>query len=111
MGAALSWRHAAGWSCNLSVQSCGFLLPFILILALVWERWQRRRVFITFLILFFATLIPFGLYLRSVYVYDPVVNDLISILAPIAALIGLYWMRWWVVRSPRTWFDRIGDHA
>lgn len=87
------------------------LLPFVLILALVWERWQRRRVFITFLILFFATLIPFGLYLRSVYVYDPVVNDLISILAPIAALIGLYWMRWWVVRSPRTWFDRIGDHA
>ncbi|HET9911945.1 MAG TPA: hypothetical protein VFQ13_08655, partial [Anaerolineales bacterium] len=87
------------------------LLPFVLILALVWERWQRRRGLITFLILFLAMLIPYGLYLRSVYIYDPRVNDLISILAPIAALIGLYWMRWWVIRSPRTWFDQIGGQA
>jgi hypothetical protein len=87
------------------------LLPLVLVLALVWERWQRRRVLITLLILFFATLIPFSLYLRSVYTYDPRVNDLMLILAPVTALIGLYWMRWWAIRSLRTWFDQIGDHA
>jgi hypothetical protein len=87
------------------------LLPFVLILALVWQRWQRRRAPVVFLILVLTILIPYGLYLRSVYIYDPVVNDLISILAPIAALIGLYWMRWWAIRSPRTWFDQIGDQA
>jgi hypothetical protein len=87
------------------------LLPFVLILALVWERWQRRRALITFLILFLALFIPFGLYLRSVYIYEPLVNDLISTLAPIAALVGLYWMRWWILRSRRTWADHIGDYA
>jgi hypothetical protein len=88
-----------------------FLLAFVLTLALVWERWQRRRGPIAVLILLLLMLIPYGLYLRSVYIYDLRVNDLISILAPIAAIIGLYWMRWWVIRSPRTWFDQIGDHA
>jgi hypothetical protein len=46
-----------------------------------------------------------------VSVYDPLVVDLISVLPPIAAIAGLYWMRWWVRRSPRTWFDRLGEYA
>ncbi len=87
------------------------ILPFVLILALVWERWQRRRVLITVLILALALFVPFGLYLRTVYVYDPLVSDLIAILPPIAAIIGLYWMRWWVLHSPRTWFDQVGDQT
>ena len=87
------------------------LLPFILILALAWERWQRRRGFVSVLIWLLALLIPFGLYIRSVYIYDPLVTDLISILPPVAAVVGLYWMRWWVLHSPRTWFDQTGDQA
>jgi hypothetical protein len=87
------------------------ILPFILILALVWERWQRYRALRMFLLLFFILAIPFGLYLRVVSVYDPLITDLISVLPPVAAIIGLYWMRWWVLHSPRTWFDRIGDRA
>jgi len=87
------------------------LLPFVLILALVWERWQRRRAWLSILILLLALAIPFGLYLRSVYIYDPLVNDLIAVLPPIAAIVGLYWMRWWILHPPRTWSDRIGDQA
>ncbi|MBN2118352.1 MAG: DUF2029 domain-containing protein [Anaerolineales bacterium] len=87
------------------------LLPFVLILALVWERWQRRRVWLSALILLLALAIPFGLYLRSVYIYDPLVNDLMAVLPPLAAIVGLYWMRWWILRPPRTWADRIGDQA
>jgi hypothetical protein len=49
------------------------------------------------------------MYYRVVTVYDPLVIDLISILPPIAAILGLYWMRWWVLRSPRTLFNRTGD--
>ncbi|HLO29490.1 MAG TPA: hypothetical protein VK249_10165 [Anaerolineales bacterium] len=86
------------------------ILPFILILALVWERWQRQRVLFSLLILLPVLLIPFGLYLRAVSLYDPLVNDLISALPPVAAVIGLYWMRWWVIHSPRVWFDQIGGH-
>lgn len=86
------------------------LLPFVLILALVWERWQRRRVFFVLLIFLLVLLVPFGLYLRSVFIYDPLITSLISVLPPIAAILGLYWMRWWVHRSPRTWFDQAGDY-
>ena len=87
------------------------ILPFILILALVWERWPRYRTLRVVLLLLLVLLIPFGLYYRAVSVYDPLVIDLISVLPPIAAILGLYWMRWWVLRSPRTLFDRLGDHA
>jgi hypothetical protein len=85
------------------------ILPFILILALVWERWPRYRTLRVVVLLFLVLLIPFGMYYRVVDVYDPLVLDLISILPPIAAILGLYWMRWWVLRSPRTLFDRLGD--
>lgn len=86
------------------------ILPFILILALVWERWQRRRVLFTLLVFLLVLIVPYALYLRAVYIYDQLVLDLISVLPPIAAILGLYWMRWWVLRSPRTWFDRLGDY-
>lgn len=85
------------------------LLPLVLILALAWERWQRRRVLMIILILLIAIVIPFGLYLRAVYIYDPLVTDLLAVFPPIAAIVGLYWMRWWIIRSPRPWFDQAGD--
>ena len=86
------------------------ILPFIMILALVWERWQRRRVFFAMLVFLLILVIPYALYLRAVTIYDQLILDLISVLPPIAAILGLYWMRWWVLRSPRTWFDRLGDY-
>jgi hypothetical protein len=86
------------------------ILPFIMILALVWERWQRRRVFFAILVFLLVLAIPYALYLRAVYIYDQLILDLISVLPPIAAILGLYWMRWWVLRSPRTWFDGLGDY-
>jgi hypothetical protein len=85
------------------------ILPFVLILALVWERWPHYRTLRVGLLFLMVLLIPFGLYYRAVTVYDPLVIDLISTLPPIAAILGLYWMRWWVLRSPRTLFDRTGD--
>jgi hypothetical protein len=87
------------------------ILPFILILALVWERWPRYRALRVVLLFLFGLLGPYALYYRVVSVYDPLVLDLLSILPPIAAILGLYWMRWWALRSSRPLFDRFGDHA
>ena len=84
------------------------ILPLVLILTLVWERWTRSRVLMSVLILSLALLVPFGMYIQSVYVYSPLYLDSLSILPPIATVIGLYWMRWWAIHSPRTWFDQIG---
>jgi len=84
------------------------ILPLVLILSLVWERWTRSRVLMSILILSLALLVPFGMYIQSVYVYSPLYLDLLSVLPPIATVLGLYWMRWWVIHSPRTWLDQIG---
>ena len=87
------------------------ILPFLLIVALGWERWPRSRVIRVGLLLLLVLLIPYGMYYRVLSVYDPLVIDLISILPPVAAILGLYWMRWWALRSPRPWLDRLGERA
>jgi hypothetical protein len=34
--------------------------------------------------------------------------DLLTLLPPFAAIIGLYWMRWQVIRASRPWIDQVG---
>jgi hypothetical protein len=87
------------------------LIPsLILVVTLVWERWLRRRLFVVFLIIIVALVVPFGLYLQTVFVYAPLYTQILSVLPPVATILALYWMRWWVVHSPRTWADQIGSH-
>ena len=74
-----------------------------------WERWTRQRVWYVLLLLSSAFLIPFWIYSRVMNGAPPLYAELLTILPPIATIIGLYWMRWWAFRSPRTWFDQIGD--
>lgn len=80
----------------------------ILVVALVWERWRRRRFLAVLLFIFVALAAPFALYLRTVIVYAPLYTQILSVLPPVATILALYWMRWWVVHSPRTWADQIG---
>lgn len=85
------------------------LLPsLILILGLVWERWTRWRALRITLIVLPWIAVPFFFYLQTIYVYSPLYTDLLSVVPPVAAILGLYWMRWWVVRSPRIWAEQIG---
>jgi hypothetical protein len=86
------------------------IMPLVLLLTLVWERWRHSRVLITILIFSFSVLIPFGLYIHTVLIYDPFYSDLLAVLPPVATIVSLYWMRWWVLHSPRTWIDQIGIH-
>jgi len=83
------------------------VLPFVLILALVWERWKRYRGFFSFLLFLLVLVIPYALYIRTVLVYDPLIGDVLAVLPPIAAIAGLYWMRWWVLHAPLTWSDQL----
>ncbi|MBK9927156.1 MAG: hypothetical protein IPP66_17955 [Anaerolineales bacterium] len=86
------------------------LLPsLILIVMLVWERWTRQRVWYVLLIILPTFAIPFWLYFQANTDAPRIYFDLLNILPPIATIIGLYWMRWWAFRTPRTWFDQIGD--
>jgi hypothetical protein len=82
--------------------------PLILILMLVWERWTRQRTIAYLLVLSVAFLVPFGIYFRSITLEDRLYSDLLTVLPTVATILGLYWMRWWVLHSPRTWMDQIG---
>ena len=81
----------------------------VFIIMLVWERWTRQRVLFVLLVLFAAFLFPFWLYFRVVAGAPQIYIDLLKVLPPIGTIVGLYWMRWWAFRSPRVWFDQIGD--
>lgn len=84
------------------------LLPSLfLIVMLVWERWTRRRNWLPLLVLLAAFLVPFGLYYRFSADASRLAADLLIVLPPLASLLGLYWMRWWAVRSPRLWADQL----
>ena len=84
------------------------ILPLVLILTLVWERWIRNRVLACLLVLSLAFWIPFGIYFRGIIFEDRLHSDLLAFLPSVATIIGLYWMRWWVLHSPRTWMDQVG---
>jgi len=86
------------------------LIPsVILILSLVWERWTRRRVLMTIIVFSLMVLAPFWIYLQTANVYNRLYTDLLSVLPPFATVVGLYWMRWYVIRPPRTWADQLGN--
>ena len=84
------------------------ILPLVLVISLVWERWPRGRLVAVALIVLAFFVAPYYLYIETVLVYNPFYTELLSILPSVVMIIALYWMRWWVVHSPRIWADRIG---
>jgi hypothetical protein len=84
-------------------------LPLILFLAILDKRWPRPGRWgapgIALLIVFPGFwLLTAGLSWTGV---STVLNDVLMVLLPILLVIGLYWMRWWAVRPPRTWSDTL----
>ena len=85
------------------------LLPaLVLIVALVWERWTNIRAILSVLLLLLIFLFSHSLYYQTSTAPERLYSDLLKILPPILAALGLYWMRWWAIRPPRIWADEIG---
>jgi hypothetical protein len=82
-------------------------LPMMLIFSVVRERW-RAGYFLSSLLLMIILLVPWGI----VFLPDasvPVKNGLLYLFLPGFTLICLYWIRWWTLRPPRTWLDRVAS--
>jgi len=84
-------------------------LPLILFLAILGERWSRSgRWGILGIAL---TTILLGIWLLTAELFlnstVSVLNDVLLLLLPILLMVGLYWMRWWAIRPPRTWSDSL----
>lgn len=82
------------------------VFSFAVILPFVWERWKQRPylALVMFALIYFA--LP--LLLRWQLAAAPFLADgLIFLSMPLLVILGLYWVRWYVVRPPRTWLDEV----
>ena len=88
---------------NISITAAllpALFLPLALLLKTAQSRWKNAKFFIplSFLFLLFAWLI----FLRA-----PHATEILTFALPLALLLALYWMRWWLIRPPRTWADKV----
>jgi len=87
-----------------------FIPAFVLVVALAWERWVKRRMLVSALLLVIVFLFSFGLYYyQGLFTEVRLYSDLLKILPPVLTMLGLYWMRWWAIRPPRLWADQFGS--
>ncbi len=83
-------------------------LPIMLIIVFSRERWLKLGNGIAFLVLLFFFGVPWLLFIRGVpQGFGLQADEFLFLFWPVFAVIGLYWVRWWVIRPPRTWLDSI----
>ena len=72
-------------------------------------RWERfgNGLMLAFLILYFA--IPWLIFLQAVPSFGYKAQEILFLFLPALTVIGLYWIRWWVLHPPRTWADERGN--
>jgi hypothetical protein len=86
----------------------GSLLPAIFLIFMIWEdRWGkvgRWLVLLTVILQFFGL---WGLFLGTVQGNQE--QAIMYLPVPFFCLIGLWWVRWWAIRSPRLSFASLND--
>ena len=108
------FRHML-WTASLSLALTPFLgfptnpinysvliVPVALFTLLVEDRWGKgsRAIIIPVL-----GIILVGLWMVFIYTLRPLFTMFLP--APIAAIVCLYWVRWWAIRPSRTWADSV----
>ena len=81
-------------------------LPLALVFATTYERWRRFGGFLMVLLLLGVLALPWAIYFFAIPRFAQIAEQILFLSYPVIAVIGLYWIRWWAIRPPRTWFDR-----
>jgi hypothetical protein len=82
------------------------VFSFTIILPFAWERWEKRPYLILLLITLIFFALPILLRWQTIASHLPS-DGLTFLLPPVLTILGLYWVRWYVVRPPRTWLDGV----
>jgi hypothetical protein len=83
-------------------------MPIILIIVYSRERWLKLGNGIAFFVLLFFFGAPWLLFIKGVPQGLGLQTDqALFLFWPVFAVVGLYWVRWWVIRPPRTWLDSL----
>jgi hypothetical protein len=84
-------------------------LPVMLIIVISRERWRKLGNGIAILLLLFFSGVPWLLFTKGApQIIGLQANDALFLFLPLFTVIGLYWIRWWMLRPPRTWLDQVG---
>lgn len=81
------------------------VIPLAYFFSIVHDRWRRAGNLLIVLLLLSAFLFPWLLYF-----FAPAGNlsqQVVFLFFPFFTVAGLYWMRWWALRPPRTWVDLV----
>lgn len=98
----LGWR---GEIQNLAV----LLLPQILILSIVRERW-RAGYWLSATLLVLVCFLPWAVLLGG-FVPAAYQQPLVFLFPPLFCVVGIYWIRWWALRPARTWLERTATNG
>ncbi|MBT3188783.1 MAG: hypothetical protein HN736_01935 [Anaerolineae bacterium] len=116
----LEWRAARGhnfqrilWVASLSLALTPFLgiritpaiftilfLPLVLIFKIAEDRWRYANIGISIFFLFLLST-------WAIFLNMPNALEALTFAFPFLLFLALYWLRWWLVRPPRTWADRL----
>jgi len=82
------------------------IFSFFVVLPFAWERWGKHPYLV--LSLFCISLFVFPLLIRWQFAGNILLaTGLIYLILPVLVILGLYWVRWYAVRSPLTWLDGV----
>jgi len=71
-------------------------------------RWKRASLPVTLGSLILLLVAIWAIFFASVeYTYQPIQSPVMFFPLPAFLFIMLYWVRWWAVRPPNTWFEQI----
>jgi hypothetical protein len=86
-----------------------FILLFpalILVLSVLVRRWEEQGTWITIGYLSLLFIVPWITFVITIQrSYQPVQNPIMYIPLPLISFFSLYWIKWWVISSPRTHWD------
>ncbi|MFZ5911360.1 MAG: glycosyltransferase 87 family protein [Chloroflexota bacterium] len=85
------------------------LFPAILFLVTARERWKRIGDGLAVTLLVVMTGLPWLFHLRVLPALRLPTPEILYLFLPLFTLLGLYWMRWWMIRPPRTWLDHVSN--
>ena len=89
-----------------------FILLFpvlMLILSISAQRWEQQGTSISIIYLLILFFLPWIIFVTTIQrSYQPVQNSIMFIPIPLVSLVGLYWIKWWMISSSRTkWNDSL----
>ena len=82
------------------------LLALLFIFQIAGERWRRIGALLIVLLMAIFFAVPWFIFLNNITLYGLSAQEILFLFLPVATLVGLYWIRWWALRPPRTWLEK-----